>query len=155
MEEVYIKIRHQKIPGSTPKICGNCHYYSVFLCSLTSVHSTSVRYRGKNNDSPTENKTINIDPSTFKRTSVKNSVADTEWFIPDPALNFESSGSNLGYLSIYGIITKTPKIQLKRRIYQLSAIFCICSFFVCWIRNINFGSRQKFRIHVDPDPQHC
>ena len=46
-----------------------------------------------------------------KKVSVKSSVVDPKWFIPDPdpALNFPSSGS---------------------------------------------GSRQKFRIHADPDQQH-
>ena len=36
-------------------------------------------------------------------------------------------------------------------------VLCVCSFFFCWIRirNFNSGSRQKFRIHADPYPQHC
>ena len=47
--------------------------------------------------------------------------------------------------------------------------FCICTLIFCWIRirnnnsdfcwirirNNNSGSREKFRIHVDPDPQQC
>ena len=33
----------------------------------------------------------------------------------------------------------------------------ICSFIYCWIRNNNSGSgsRQKFQIHADPEPQYC
>ena len=90
------------------------------------------------------------------------SVVDPEWFIPDPdpALNFPSSGSR----------HKFRIHQLKRRIYQLSAsptvhtvqnsqrnnIFIYLFFIFSWIRlrNYNSGSRQKFRIHVDPDPQY-
>ena len=36
-------------------------------------------------------------------------------------------------------------------------VLFICAFFFCWIRirNYNSGSRQKFWIHADPDPQHC
>ena len=70
---------------------------------------------------------------TFKH-SGKHLVADSEWFIPDPdpALDFPCSGSrsNPYNLIIFG------------------------NYFV---RNNNSGSgsRQKFRIHADPDPQHC
>ena len=42
--------------------------------------------------------------------------------------------------------------------YKQSRIhrYHLCSFTFCWIRNYNsgFGSRQKFGIHADPDPQH-
>ena len=31
----------------------------------------------------------------------------------------------------------------------------ICSFIFCWIRINNSGSRIKFQIHADPNPQHC
>ena len=69
---------------------------------------------------------------------------------------------------------KKPLNSTKRRIYQLSAIFYfqqytgtqsrihkeitvlfICSFIFSWIWNNNSrsGSKQKFRIHADPDPQ--
>ena len=36
-------------------------------------------------------------------------------------------------------------------------LFFTCSFIFCWIRNNNSwsGSRQKFRIYADSDPQHC
>ena len=35
-------------------------------------------------------------------------------------------------------------------------VLVTCSFTFCWIRirNYNSGSRQKFRVHADPDPQH-
>ena len=44
----------------------------------------------------------------------------------------------------------------KSRIHREITILFICSFIFCWIRilNNNSGSRQKFRIHADPDPQH-
>ena len=66
-------------------------------------------------------------------------------------------------------------MQSKRRSYQLFAIIYfklqffitnipdlkvlfICYFTFCWIRirnnNSGSGSRQKFLIHADPDPQH-
>ena len=45
---------------------------------------------------------------------------------------------------------KSPSLYLK------ITFLLICSFIFSWIgiRNNNFGSRQKFRIHDDPDPQH-
>ena len=38
-------------------------------------------------------------------------VADPEWFIPDPALNFWSSGSNPYYLCIFGKYKKRLKLN--------------------------------------------
>ena len=42
-------------------------------------------------------------------------------------------------------------------ILEFTGLKVICSFIFGWIRNNNSGSgsRQKFRIHADPDPQHC
>ena len=60
------------------------------------------------------------------------------------------------YFTIQSYSTPIPEFTcLKLEIKLL----LICSFFFCWIRiwNKNFGSgsRQKFRIQPDPDPQHC
>ena len=43
------------------------------------------------------------------------------------------------------------------RIHREIKFVFIYSLIFCWIRirNNNSGSRQKFRIHADPDPQHC
>ena len=104
---------------------------------------------------------------------------------PDPALNFTSSGSRQKFrihadqaptynnLVYFEIIQKHPLNSIKKKnlnylpfsiqyycpivqTVQNSVLF-ICSFTFCWIqiRNYNSGSRQKFRIHPDPDWQHC
>ena len=46
--------------------------------------------------------------------------------------------------TVHTVQNSRPKLRNK-----------ICSFFFCWIRNNNSGSvsRQKFRIHADPE--HC
>ena len=102
---------------------------------------------------------------------------DPKWFIPDPdpALNFPSSGSrqkfrihadpdptHVRYLSIFGKCQqnnlkfnhKEESINIQR---EITFLF-ICSFMFCWIRirnnNSRSVSRQKFRIHADPDLQH-
>ena len=44
----------------------------------------------------------------------------------------------------------------KSRIRRENTFLLVCTFIFNWIRirNNNSGSRQKFRIHADPDPQH-
>ena len=54
-------------------------------------------------------------------------------------------------------VLQYTKPRIRREIRIL--ITGICSFMFCWIQirnnNSGSGSRQKFRIHADPDPQHC
>ena len=100
--------------------------------------------------------------------------------VPDPDPG-KSSGSNPCYLSIFGnckqnhlkfnhkknlstichFLFHTTVLQHTKSGIQREITFSfICFFIFCWIRirNNNFesGSRQKFRIHADtdPDPQH-
>ena len=81
------------------------------------------------------------------------SVVDPELFIPDPALNFPSSGSRK---TICHLLYYTTVLQYtKSRIYREITFLFIWSIIFCRIRNNNSWSRQKFRIHADPDPQHC
>ena len=80
---------------------------------------------------------------------------------PDP--------THVTYLSIFGSCNQNHLILKKNRnlltichlLLHTTVLQCreitflfICSFIFCWIQNNNSGSRQKFRIHKDPDPIH-
>ena len=125
------------------------------------------------------------------------SVADPEWFIPDPdtaceffefRIQVKVSGFNSYYeVGIFGNYKKTHlKFNQKeestgtkylpfsisyystlstvlqhtqsriRRPKMRNKIFIYLLFHFCWIQNNNSGSgsRQKFRIHPDPDLKH-
>ena len=62
--------------------------------------------------------------------------------------------------TIFHFLFHTTVLQYtKSKIQKEITFLFICSFLFCWIRIRNnnswSGSRQKFRIHADPDTQHC
>ena len=80
-------------------------------------------------------------------------------------LKFSQKEESINYLpfSTYFILQSNSTHSLEFTDLKLEIKFWFtCFFIVCWIRirnNINSGSREKFRIHADPDsdsdPQNC
>ena len=118
---------------------------------------------------PTQAQT-KLDPGSSMRLSLLFSVAHPEWFIPsqNPAHHADADQVYLEKKKkLYNLIKKKILSTICHHLFhtiqsystnsQEFTVLFICSFTFCWIwiQNNNSGSRQKFWIHVDPDPQHC
>ena len=59
--------------------------------------------------------------------------------------------------TIFHFLFHTSTVLHKVQNSKRNNIFSYLLFIFCWIRirNNNSGSRQKFLINADPDPQHC
>ena len=144
------------------------------------LHKFDLDWRRRRN----KTSTLQLDHFKTKVIFLKNFTVLRINFPSSRSRSSSGVGSNPYYLSIIGNYEKNTFNSIKKKNLSTICHFLqyfilqsysthspeftglnwenkflfILSFLFCWIRNNNSesrsGSRQKFRIHADPDPQH-